>query len=116
MPQCNKVSIHLEQLWIQINNPNFKTEIISVIYRPPSGTCSKSFDKLTETMDIARDLLNAEITILGHIDIDYKLRHTNDFSKLKDFERDFQYKQLIQTPTRITPRNYIWSILVNMGY
>ena len=80
MPECSKVSPNLEQLWIKIEKPNFKTEIISTIYRPPSGTCSKSFDELTESMNIAQELSNAEITILGDINIDYKLRHTNDFN------------------------------------
>ena len=105
LTQCNKVSMHLEQLWIQIKKPNFKTEIISVIYRPPNGNCSNFFEEIIESTNIARDFLNAEITILGDINIDYKLRHTSDFSKIKDFERDFQLKQMINTPTRITPRN-----------
>ena len=43
-------------------------------------------------MNIAYEYVNAETTILGDINMDYKLRHTNDFSKLKDFERDFQLR------------------------
>ena len=105
MSPCSKVSPHLEQLWIQIRKPNFRTEIISVIYRPPSGICSNFFEELTASMNIARDFLNAEITILGDINIDYKLRHTNDYKKIKEFERDFQLRQLINLPTRITPRS-----------
>ena len=49
--------------------------------------------------------MNAETTILGDINIDYKLRHTTDFDKLKDFERDYQLKQYIDAPTRISNRN-----------
>ena len=43
-------------------------------------------------MNIAYEYVNAETTILGDINMDYKLRHTNDFSKLKNFERDFQLR------------------------
>ena len=102
MSNCSKISPNLEQLWIKIKQPNHRNEIVSLIYRPPSGNCSNFFEELNESMELSQENINAETTILGDINIDYKLRHTSDFDKLKDFERDFQVKQYINTPTRTT--------------
>ena len=44
-------------------------------------------------------------SILGDINIDYRLRHTLDYKRIKDLEREYQLKQLITSPTRITPRH-----------
>ena len=104
--RISSISKDLEQLWILLESPNHRTEIVSVIYRPPAGNIDRYFDELRASVDHIQEIKpNAEITILGDINIDYKLRHTPSFNKLKDFEREYQLKQLITTPTRITPRN-----------
>ena len=118
LPECTKITPHSEQLWVLLNKPNLRKEIISLIYRPPSGNCTSFFDELINSTTIAQEYSNAEITILGDINIDYRQRHSPDFSRLKDFERDFQLRQLIDTPTRITARNssILDIILTNMEY
>ena len=45
------------------------------------------------------------MTIVGDFDIDYNLRHTPAFKLLKDFEREFNFSQVINTSTRSTNRN-----------
>ena len=118
MLPCSKISSHLEQLWIQIKRPDHRTQIISVIYRPPTGNSQLFFDELYTSMDYIADHSTAEMTVMGDVNIDYKLRHTKDYSLIKDFERDFQLKQLIDKPTRITPRHSstIDLIFSNMEY
>ena len=105
LSNCSKITPHLEQLWIQIKQPNHRKQIISLLYRPPSGMSSRFFEELNQSMENSQEYINAETTILGDINIDYKLRHTTDFDKIKEFERDFQLKQFINSPTRITRRN-----------
>ena len=104
--EISTINKDLEQLWIVLERPNHRTEIISVIYRPPSGNTINFLEDIKSSVEYIQDKKpNAEITILGDINIDYKLRHTTDFKKVKEFEREYQLKQLITTPTRITPRN-----------
>ena len=106
VPSISIISRDLEQLWILYERPNHRTEVISVIYRPPSGTILNFFDEIRKSVDHMQSMKpNAELTILGDINIDYRLRHSPEYKKVKDFEREYQLKQLISTPTRITPRN-----------
>ena len=106
VPSISIISRDLEQLWILYERPNHRTEVISVIYRPPSGTILNFFDEIRKSVDHIQSMKpNAELTILGDINIDYRLRHSPEYKKVKDLEREYQLKQLISTPTRITPRN-----------
>ena len=96
----------IEQLWILFERQNHRTEIISVIYRPPSGVTSNFLEDLKKSVDHVQSMKpNAEVIILGDINIDYRPRHTLEYKKMNDFEREYQLKQLISVPTRITPRN-----------
>ena len=115
---CSKISKNLEQLWIMIKQPNHRTEMLSVVYRPPSGASHIFFEELYNSMDFLSEYSNAETTIMGDINLDYRLRHTKDFDKIKDFEKDYQLKQLIETPTRITNRtvSIIDLIFTDMEY
>ena len=118
MLSCSKISPNLEQLWIVIKRPNHRNQIIAVIYRPPSGNTQTFFDELYVSMDFIIDYGNTEVTVLGDINIDYKLRHTKDYSLIKDFERDYQLKQYIEVPTRVTARSSttIDMLFSNMEY
>ena len=62
--------------------------------------------------------IHAEITITGDLNIDYKLRHSREFTLIKDFERDYQLKQYISKPTRITAHtaSIIDIVFFNMQY
>ena len=102
---CSKITKNLEQLWVIIKQPNHRTQIVSVIYRPPCGSTQVFFYELYCSLDFLMGYSNAETSILGDMNIDYRLRHTNDFDKIKDFEKDYQLKQIINIPTRITSRN-----------
>ena len=119
IPTVSIITKNLEQLWILYERPNHRIEVISVIYRPPSGTILNFFDELRKSVDHIQSMKpNSETTILGDINIDYRLRHSPEYKKLKDFEREYQLKQLISTPTRITPRksSIIDTIFTDMEY
>ena len=118
MLDCSKISPRLEQLWILVKRPNHRNQIFSVIYRPPSGNIQSFFEELNISMDYLSGYINAEITITGDLNIDYKLRHSREFTLIKDFKRDYQLKQYISKPTRITTRtaSIIDMIFSNMEY
>ena len=95
----------LEQLWVCINVPNNRRKIIGVVYRPPAGSADRCLEMLRSTIENVQANHNAEITIMGDLNINYKLRNSSPFKILKDIEREFGLKQLINEPTRITSRS-----------
>ena len=56
-------------------------------------------------MKKVQDSYSGEITILGDFNVNYNLRHTPHFKQLKEFERDFNLTQLINTSTKSGNRN-----------
>ena len=70
----SKVTKTLKQLWIKIEKPNFKKQLIGLMYRPPNGSSKDGLDELRETLTCLRDDMpfTYELTILGDFNIDYK--------------------------------------------
>ena len=99
--ELSTISGNIEQLWVKIDKPNTRKQLIANIYRPPNGKLTDAIAKLTESMKKAQNSFSSEITLLGDFNVNYKLRHTLPFKQLKEFERNFNLKQLINTTTRI---------------
>ena len=72
------------------------------IYRPPSGKVSDCINELSDSVKQAQDTYKGEFVIVGDFNVNYNLRHTPAFKLLKDFEREFNFSQIINTSTRQT--------------
>ena len=101
--QYCKTTNNLEQLWLEICKPNYKRQIIGIIYRPPSGSLRDFINELEETLEsIENNSSTYEVTIVGDFNINYRKTNTSDFRELKELERKFHLKQYIKDPTRVT--------------
>ena len=118
IPQATHISGHIEQLWIKITKPNFRKQLLGLVYRPPSGKVSDAIEELSVSLTDILDTFQGEITILGDFNINYNLRHTPAFKTLKTFERDFNLDQIIKSPTRIakSSKTYLDLIFTNMDH
>ena len=99
------ISTDLEQLWIRIQKPNTSVKIISCVYRPPAGKVAECIKELTSNTRYVQDNYRGEFVIAGDLNVNYNLRHTPAFKLLKDFERDFNFSQIIKAPTRHSKTN-----------
>ena len=61
IPLLCSISVNLEQLWFEICKPNFKRQIICVLYRPPSGSLSKFIDELSTSIDQLEQSMGYEL-------------------------------------------------------
>ena len=104
IPTQNSVTSNLEQYWIEINKPNYKRQIICVVYRPPSGILHKFEEELTSHIDLLEttNSVSYELTLLGDFNINYTNNSSSEFKILKELERTYQLKQYIFKPTRVT--------------
>ena len=97
------VTHHCEHVWIAITKPNFKKQLICVLYRPPSGNVEEFIQGLFENIRHCEDNIGKyELTILGDFNINYKISTSPESKLLKEIERKFQLKQYINVPTSIT--------------
>ena len=96
---------NLEQLWIRIEHPTLRQQIVGTCYRPPNGSTALCIQELSESMDNISEHYNAEITILGDLNMDYRKRSTTYYKQLKDFEKSYEMRQLITSCTRITKKS-----------
>ena len=108
---CSKIedlsmmSTDLEQLWVTLCIPNVRKTNIALVYRPPGSTLENSINELRGSLETATTNNNFENIITGDFNINYKLRHSHPYKLLKEIERDFGLKQLIDQDTRITARS-----------
>ena len=116
--ELSSISGNVEQLWVSINKPNTKKQIIANIYRPPGGKLTDAISELSVSMKKVQDSHSGEITILGDLNVNYNLRHTLPFKQLKEFERNFNLTQLINTSTRFgtKSKSCIDLIFTNMDH
>lgn len=90
----------LECLIIELKLPFTKPIIIIQCYKPPAGDSKVAIGKLQNIIDSIN--IPGEKFILGDFNINYAGKDTNLLNCLKSFENINNFKQLIQTPTRIT--------------
>ena len=115
---AKKVTANLEQIFICIDKPNVRKQIIGNVYRPPNGKISEGIQELTSTVKIIQETTHCELTVVGDFNINYNLRHTQPFKLIKNFERDFNLSQEINTSTRVTKNSStcIDLVFTNMEY
>ena len=56
-------------------------------------------------MDIVKSKFDIEFTIMGDMNINYRDRHSKSFELLKEFERVYNFTQLISDYTRVTSKS-----------
>ena len=99
VPEISRITENVEQLWIKINKPSVRKQVIAVIYRPPSGNITKSIEELTLSLTNIQESIQGEITLVGDFNINYNLRHTQAFKTLKEFkEPSISNKLLLPLP------------------
>ena len=96
---------NLEQLWICLEHPNMRQQTICTCYRPPNGSTTLCIQELSASIGNVAEAHNAEITILGDLNMDYRKRSTAYYKQIKDMEKSHGLSQLITECTRITNKS-----------
>ena len=100
-----RCTANLEQMWVIIEHPHMKRQIICTCYRPPNGNSTMCVKELSDNMDHVSENYCAEITVLGDLNMDYRKRNCPNYKLLKDFEKAYGLRQLITKCTRVTARS-----------
>ena len=74
-----------EAQWYTIARPHAKNLLLCNIYRPPSGKVAQTIKYLNKTLGELNPRNNAEIYILGDLNIDYKNKKCPNYKKLVFF-------------------------------
>ena len=92
---------------LSINQPHLKKIIIANLYRPPQGNISEFCDTLHDTIVSINSLINrdAEIFILGDVNINYLNPTSPGYRDIKWFEQRVGLQQLITVPMRYSHVN-----------
>lgn len=98
----NQSNSDIEFQIIEVKIGHVKKSILINCYRPPSGNISECFTQLENAFDKIIKLEEYELYLNGDFNIAYNQTNTNEFRKLKQFERKYNLTQLINTPTRCT--------------
>ncbi len=94
-------SIDIEALWVKVKRPYSKSVYVCSLYRPPSAD-HEYFEKMLLMLEhVMED--NNEIIVTGDFNYDYVVDETLANNPAHYIELLLNCKQLIQTPTRITP-------------
>ena len=99
---CSTITKNLEQLWILLDKPNVRKIVVCILYRPPSGDVDTAIKELSNSIEYVQSLCDAELVVMGDMNVNYRDRHSKSFDKIKEFERVFNLTQLISEPTRVT--------------
>ena len=102
---CCRITKHLEQLWVLLNKPNVRKTAACILYRLPTGDVETAINELSTSIDYIKSLCKSEFVIMGDMNVNYRDRHNIVFDVLKEFERVYNFVQLIRDPTRITARS-----------
>ena len=96
------ISKDLEMVCIEINRPYNKSLLISAWYRPPNSNIN-FFDEYAEFL-CKCEAENKELIVLGDLNCDVsKTQLDNQTRKLQFLCSLYQFDQLINEPTRVTP-------------
>ena len=94
----------LECIWLEINFPNTKHFLTSVLYRLPSTSkyLPTNFNELLRNSLIKVSSENKDTILTGDFNINYQKVDNN--GELKSIFSPFQLKQIIKTATRVTDK------------
>ena len=73
------VTKEIEHLWISIDKPNVKRQILSNVYRPPEAKLTEGLKSLNNSVEALKFSNNSELTIQGDFNVNYNLRNTPVF-------------------------------------
>lgn len=85
---------------MEIQQKCTKPRVFIIVYRPPQGRideCIESFRNILSHLNS-----NAEIFLIGDLNINYLEKNLKSVKELKALEREFNLKQQISRPTRVT--------------
>ena len=116
---CCKITKNLEQIWIVLEKPNVRKIAVCIYHRPPNSDLDVSLQELSNSIDIIQASIDVEIVIMGDINVNYRDRHRKSFERLKEFERVYNFVQLVHEYTRVTSKSrstidLIWTDMSNV--
>ena len=94
----------MECMWITVSQPNQRKIIVAATYRPPKGNSTQYGDYLTDSVHSVSSNSNADIFILGDMNINYMNKGCYHRKNLKNFERLTGLRQIINEVTRMNPK------------
>ena len=91
-----------ESLWVEIRLKNTKPFIFGTIYKPPDSSkhLSKNFNFFLSKTLQSIDSEKRESIIMGDMNVNYLIE--NDHEVIKDIFTDNGFKQILNTPMRVT--------------
>ena len=92
----------MESLWVEIRSKNTNSFIFGTIYKPldSSKHLSKSFNFFLPNTLQSIDNEKRESIIVSEMNVNYLIE--NDHEIIKDIFTDNGFKQILNTPTRVT--------------
>lgn len=98
--EFNLSNEHIELFAIQVRQKCTKPILLISVYRPPQGNQSTYIESLRNTLLAA---MNCNKTVVvGDFNLDYNMTTCKAVKQLKHVEREFNLKQYITGPTRVT--------------
>ena len=80
--------------------------VVTGVWESNIANLENSINELRNSIDFTTTKNNHENIIMVDFNINYKLIHSHPFKLLKEIERDFGVKQIIDKDTRITARSF----------
>ena len=94
----------MECMWITVSQPNQRKIIVAATYRPPKGNSTQYGDYLNDSVHSVSSNSNADIFILGDMNINYMNKGCYHRKNLQNFERLTGLRQIINEVTRMNPK------------
>ena len=111
LTHLNACNADIESQWIVIKLHQTRPIIICNMYRPPSGNVTNALSTLSDAINTLTH--PHEIYLIGDFNINYKDHMSDNYKKIKFFERSNTLKQIITVPTRYsTTRNSLLDIIL----
>ena len=111
LTHLNASNADIESQWIVIKLHQTRPIIICNMYRPPSGNVTNALSTLSDAINTLTH--PQDIYLIGDFNIDYKHHMSDNFKKIKFFERSNTLKQIITVPTRYsTTRNSLLDLIL----
>ena len=92
---------NIEIMTLKCRHDFGKVFYIMIVYRPPSGSYEDFLKDMSDFIDVG-NLCNDDLYICEDFYIDFLHRNDAKMKSLVNFLRIFGFKQLINSPTRVT--------------
>lgn len=91
---------YIEAIWADILLPKCKPFLVGTCYRPPEQ--NDFYSRVDEICSKHNEFLSGEVLLLGDLNTDVSNHDHYMYKAFHDFCTNFNFKQLINKPTRIT--------------